>query len=42
MTQKKVLSVAITDTHCSIVGEMSTNSSKVHLGSISDEQRCSL
>ena len=34
MAQIKVLAGAITEIHCSIVVEMSTNSSKINLGSI--------
>ena len=34
MAQTKALAGALTEMHCSIVGEMSTSSSKMHLGSI--------
>ena len=34
MAQMKALAGAITEMHCSILDEMSTNSSKMHLGSI--------
>ena len=34
MAQMKVLASAITEIHCSIVVEMSTNISKIHLGSV--------
>ena len=36
ITQTKVLARAITEMHCSIVAEMSTNSSKLHPGVDSD------
>ena len=34
MAETKALAGANTEMHCSILGEMSTNSSKMHLGSL--------